>query len=131
MNEEIIQQMQIKDMLSTETICSIQAEPEEVREQLKALCFARLDELKATKDLKDQFKKVFKAYEKADKELADAYTRQNAKNNSNIPLSYDGQGKPMSTIDNFVMILRNDPYFSTLKFNQLSYSPEHRELCPE
>jgi predicted P-loop ATPase len=125
MNEENIQQMQIKDMLSTETICSIQAEPEEVREQLKALCFARLDELKATKDLKDQFKKVFKAYEKADKELADAYTRQNAKNNSSIPLSYDGQGKPMSTIDNFVMILRNDPYFSTLKFNQLSYSPEH------
>ena len=67
MNEATIQEMQIKDMLSTEVICSIQAEPEEVREQLKALCFARLEELNATKDLKNQFKKVFKAYENAGK----------------------------------------------------------------
>ena len=81
MNEATIQEMQIKDMLSTEVICSIQAEPEEVREQLKALCFARLEELNATKDLKNQFKKVFKAYENADRELAKAYTKQNAKNN--------------------------------------------------
>ena len=125
MNEATIQEMQIKDMLSTEVICSIQAEPEEVREQLKALCFARLEELNATKDLKNQFKKVFKAYENADRELAKAYTKQNAKNNTNIPLNFDGQGKPLSTIDNFVMILRNDPYFESLKFNQLSYSPEH------
>ena len=125
MNEATIQEMQIKDMLSTEVICSIQAEPEEVREQLKALCFARLEELNATKDLKNQFKKVFKAYENADRELAKAYTKQNAKNNMNIPLNFDGQGKPLSTIDNFVMILRNDPYFESLKFNQLSYSPEH------
>ena len=125
MNEATIQEMQIKDMLSTEVICSIQAEPEEVREQLKALCFARLEELNATKDLKNQFKRVFKAYENADRELAKAYTKQNAKNNMNIPLNFDGQGKPLSTIDNFVMILRNDPYFESLKFNQLSYSPEH------
>ena len=122
---EKIQKMQVNELLSTECICSIQAEPEEVREQLKALCFARLEELKATKDLKDQVKRVFKAYEKADKELADAYTRQNAKNNSNIPLAFDGQGKPMATIDNFLMILRNDKTFESLRFNQLSYSPEH------
>ena len=122
---EKIQKMQVNELLSTECICSIQAEPEEIREQLKALCFARLEELKATKDLKDQVKRVFKAYEKADKELADAYTRQNARNNSNIPLAFDGQGKPMATIDNFLMILRNDKTFESLRFNQLSYSPEH------
>lgn len=125
MTEETIQYMDITDMLRSENIYAIQAEPAEIREQLKALYFARLSELNADKDLKNQVKRMFKAFEIADKELADAYTRQNAKKNAEIPLAFDGQGKPMSTIDNFLMILRNDPEFESLRFNQLSYSPEH------
>ena len=125
MNEQTIQLMQINDLLRSENIYSIQAEPEEIREQLKALYFARLSELNADKELKNQVKKMFKAFEKADKELADAYTRQHAKENAEIPLAFDGQGKPMATIDNFLMILRNDKIFDSLRFNQLSYSPEH------
>ena len=125
MNEQTIQLMQINDLLRSENIYSIQAEPEEIREQLKALYFARLNELDADKDLKNQVKKMFKAFEKADKELADAYTRQHAKENAEIPLTFDGQGRPMATIDNFLMILRNDKTFDSLRFNQLSYCPEH------
>ena len=125
MNEQTIQLMQVNDLLRTENIYAIQAEPEEIREQLKAVYFARLAELKADIDLKKQVKKMFKAFEKADKELADAYTRQNARENSQIPLAFDGQGKPMATIDNFLMVLRNDKEFESLRFNQLSYSPEH------
>ena len=125
MNEQTIQLMQVNDLLRSENIYAIQAEPEEIREQLKAIYFARLSELKADKDLKNQVKKMFKAFEKADKELADAYTRQHAKENAEIPLTFDGQGKPMATIDNFLMILRNDKNFESLRFNQLSYSPEH------
>ena len=120
-----IQNMEVKDLLSSECIYSIQAEPEEVREQLKALCLARFQELKASKEVVEQYKKIFKACEKAEKELADAYTKENAKKNANIPLKFDGQGKPLSTIDNFLLILRNDPAFESLRFNQLSYSPEH------
>ena len=120
-----IQNMDVKDLLSSECIYSIQAEPEEVREQLKALCLARFQELKASKEVVEQYKKIFKACEKAEKELADAYTKENAKKNANIPLKFDGQGKPLSTIDNFLLILRNDPAFESLRFNQLSYSPEH------
>ena len=125
MNEQTIQLMQVNDLLRSENIYAIQAEPEEIREQLKAVYFARLAELKADKDLKNQVKRMFKAFEKADKELADAYTRQHAKENAEIPLTFDGQGKPMATIDNFLMILRNDKTFDSLRFNQLSYSPEH------
>ena len=125
MTEEQIKTMQVSDLLSSDNIYSIQAEPLEIREQIKALFFARLSELKADKSLVQQVKKMFQAFDKADKMLADEYTRQNAKENYNIPLVFDGQGKPMATIENFMMILRNDPYFSTLKFNQLSYSPEH------
>ena len=117
--------MQVKDLLKGENIYAIQAEPAEIREQLKAMYFARLAELKADAELKSQVKKMFQAFEKADKELADAYTRKNAIDNADIPLTFDGQGKPMSTIDNFLMILRNDKEFESLRFNQLSYSPEH------
>jgi predicted P-loop ATPase len=117
--------MQVNDLLRSENIYAIQSQPEEVREQLKALYFARLQELQADKELKNQVKKMFKAFEKADKELAEAYTRQHAKENAEIPLTFDGQGRPMATIDNFLMILRNDKTFESLRFNQLSYCPEH------
>ena len=125
MTEETIQVMSIAELLRSENIYEIQSQPTEVREQLKALCFARLAELQADNDLKRQVKRMFKAFDEADKELAKTYTKQNAKSNSEIPLAFDGNGKPMATIDNFLMILRNDDEFKSLKFNQLSYSPEH------
>ncbi len=125
MNEETIRLMQVSDLLRGENVHSIQSEPDEIREHLKAIYFARLAELKADNELKRQVKKMFKTFEEADRELAKAFTRQNAKENAEIPLTFDGQGKPMATIDNFLMILRNDKHFASLRFNQLSYSPEH------
>lgn len=125
MNEQTIQLMQITDLLRGENIYSIQAEPAEIREQLKAIYFARLQELKADRELKAQVRRMFKAFDDADKDLADAYTRKYAQENAEIPLVMDGQGRPLPTIENFLMILRNDKQFESLRFNQLSYSPEH------
>ena len=125
MNEESIAVMMIPELLQSKNIYEIQEQPPEIREQLKALFFARLDELKASNETKRQVKNMFKQFNEVDKQLAKEYTRANAEKNAEIPLSFDGQGKPLATIDNFLMILRNDPKFATLQFNQLSYSPEH------
>ncbi len=125
MTEEMIACMGISEMLKSENIYTILSQPLEIREQLKAIYFARLQELKADKDLKDQIKRMFKAFDKAEREMADAYTKENARNNAEIALAFDGKGQPMSTIDNFLLILRNDVAFESLRFNQLSYSPEH------
>ena len=125
MNEEAIGCMEISDLLRQENVYMIQAQPIEVREQLKALYFARMQELKADKELKEQVKRMFKAFDKAEQEMADAYTKENAKKNADISLAFDGKGQPLSTIDNFLLILRNDKEFESLRFNQLSYSPEH------
>ena len=125
MCEEAIACMEMQDLLRQENVYMIQAQPEEIREQLKALYFARLQELNADKELKEQVKRMFKAFDKAEKEMADAYTKENAKKNAEIALAFDGKGQPLSTIDNFLMILRNDKEFESLRFNQLSYSPEH------
>ena len=125
MNEEAISCMEIPDLLRSENVYMIQAQPIEIREQLKALYFARMQELKADKELKEQVKRMFKAFDTAEREMADAYTKENAKKNAKICLAFDGKGQPLSTIDNFLLILRNDKEFESLRFNQLSYSPEH------
>ena len=125
MNEEAISCMEISDLLRSENVYMIQAQPVEIREQLKALYFARMQELKADKELKEQVKRMFKAFDTAEREMADAYTKENAKKNAEICLAFDGKGQPLSTIDNFLLILRNDKEFESLRFNQLSYSPEH------
>ena len=125
MNEEAISCMEISDLLRSENIYMIQAQPMEVREQLKALYFARMQELKADKELKEQVKRMFKAFDTAEREMADAYTKENARKHSEVQLAFDGKGQPLSTIDNFLLILRNDKEFESLRFNQLSYSPEH------
>ena len=125
MNEEAISCMEIPDLLRSENVYMIQAQPIEIREQLKAFYFARMQELKADKELKEQVKRMFKAFDTAEREMADAYTKENAKKNAEICLAFDGKGQPLSTIDNFLLILRNDKEFESLRFNQLSYSPEH------
>lgn len=125
MLEEGIKYMEIPDLLKQENVYAIQAEPAEIREQLRALYFARLAELEATREVTDQVKRMFKAFDLAEKEMADAYSRQNAKKNNDIRLAFDGRGRPLSTIDNFLLVLRNDKVFESLRFNQLSYSPEH------
>ncbi len=125
MTQEAIACMEIPDLLRSENVYMIQAQPIEIREQLKALYFARMQELKADKELKEQVKRMFKAFDIAEREMADAYTKENAKKNAEICLAFDGKGQPLSTIDNFLLILRNDKEFESLRFNQLSYSPEH------
>ena len=125
MNEEAIGCMEMSDLLRQENVYMIQAQPIEVREQLRALYFARMQELKADKELKEQVKRMFKAFDKAEQEMAYAYTKENAKKNADIALAFGGKGQPLSTIDNFLLILRNDKEFDSLRFNQLSYSPEH------
>lgn len=90
------------------------------RERIKALLLYRASELKIEKE----FAKIIKAYDSAQKILADEYTKQNADKHTGVILKFDGKGQPIQSIDNFLNIIRNDSYFSGLKFNLLTYSPE-------
>lgn len=70
-----------------------------------------------------QLKSVLKAYSSIEKQLAAEYAKE-AQAESGIALDYDGQGRPLVTVDNFLKIIEGDPKFSGLKFNLLTYSPE-------
>lgn len=70
-----------------------------------------------------QFKSVIKAYAAIEKQLAAEYAKE-AQAQSGIALDYDGQGRPLVTVDNFLKVIEADPKFAGLKFNLLTYSPE-------
>ncbi len=90
------------------------------RTRLLALFRIKAEELNVWKQLKP----VIDAMNALDKQLADAFTRQNAKQNSAVPLDFDARGQPLNTVENFVKILEGDPYFDGMQFNLLTYSPE-------
>ena len=92
-------------------------EPEE-KARLQAVAEIRAQQLK----IERQFKNVIKAYNQANDKLAKEYTKQNS--NAEIQLEYDGNGKPIASIDNFLQIMTKDSHFKGLKFNLLTYSPE-------
>lgn len=94
-------------------------EPEE-----KARITAKMEVRAKELGIHAQFKKVLRAYSLANEELAKEYKSSAAKARCNISLDYDGTGRPLSSIDNFLQVLENDPKFAGLKFNLLTYSPE-------
>lgn len=121
LQDEYIVQFSAPQLLGRETLYQLYDINDELeRQRIKTLLIARAIELKIEKD----FSKLIKAFDAADKKLAAEYTKQNAKLHSKIPLKYDGRGQPLNTIENFMIILNNDDYFKSLKFNLLTYSPE-------
>lgn len=121
LQDECIIEFSVPQLLGKETFYQLYDINDELeRERIKTLLIARAIELKIEKD----FSKLIKAFDSADKKLAAQYTKQNAILNSKVPLKFDGRGQPLNTIENFMIILKKDEYFNTLKFNLLTYSPE-------
>ena len=94
-------------------------EPEE-RQRLLSLMEIRAKDLGVQKRFASTAKEYIKADESAEKERK----REAAKIRSVYILDRDGNGKPLASIDNFLVILENDPKFRGIKFNLLTYSPE-------
>lgn len=96
-------------------------EPEE-RARLQAVMEIRAQELGLAK----QFKTVMKAYTAADEQLAAEYKRINSRRRVKIDLDFDGNGRPLASINNFLQVIENDTKFDGLYFNLLTYSPEQK-----
>lgn len=70
-----------------------------------------------------QFKSVLKAYAAIEKQLAAEFAEEESKK-SGVQLAFDGSGRPLTTVDNFLCVVENDAKFNGLKFNLLTNSPE-------
>ena len=109
------------DLLSKSSLTALYSTTKQSeKERLKALMTIRAKEL----DMEKEFVGLIKAYDKAEKALAAEKTRDYARQNKGLNLKISEKGVPLSTIENFLTVLRADDYFNGLKFNQLTYSPE-------
>lgn len=121
-NEEEIVFFDQQQLFAEESILQIFDEEPENQARIKGLFVAKAKEYGLAKEMRD----TIKAYTKAEKQLSDEYKRNFAKEHTAINLDFDGQGKPLNTIENFVKVLENDPKFSGLCYNQLTCSPEQK-----
>lgn len=75
-------------------------------------------------DCVDALKRRVAAYKKTERETQRENLRNYRESRMVLDLETDGTGRPMPTISNFLLVLRNDPKFSSIRFNELSRSPE-------
>ena len=68
--------------------------------------------------------RMMTAYRNKDKVEERKYNRSVAKAHAEIELKYDQNGAPCVTIENFLSIMRADPYYQGVKFNLLKNAPE-------
>lgn len=120
-DEQTITTMLPAELFEREFLYSIiEIEEEEERLRVEALAELRAKEL----GMQQQFKKVLKAYNSANEDLAREYKRANAKQRSFVDLDFDANGRPVASIDNFLKVFEQDNHFAGLKFNLLTYAPE-------
>ena len=105
-NEEEIVFFDQQQLFSEESILQIFDEEPENQARIKGLFVAKAKEFGLAKEMRD----TIKAYTRAEKQLSDEYKKNFAKEHTAINLDFDGQGKPLNTIENFVKVLEND-YF--------------------
>ncbi len=117
-----ISELTAKEVFSKEIIEEIYSVADEVeRSRLIGLLTVRAKELKVEKELRA----VIKAYSKIESEMNDNKRRQAFDNEYCVEISRDKYYNPLKTIENFLTIIENDIYFASLRFNKLTYSPEH------
>lgn len=119
-DEESIVIMTPEAIFSRELMLELMDEEPEERSRLSALISLKAKELGVEKE----FKAVMKSYNEADRKLAAEYKRSWQKEHSKIQLDFDGNGKPLSSIDNFVKVFEGDEKFSGIRLNLLTRSAE-------
>ena len=127
-DESQIASLTTKELFGRDLIESLYEETPEERARLVALLKLRARELGVQKE----FDPVIRKFDQADKELEAEYKRSLATKFGVLPLETSSTGVTLTTVDNFVQILRADPAFKGLQYNELTYSPEQlRDGKPE
>jgi hypothetical protein len=70
------------------------------------------------------FNRLLATYRKQDKIEENRFKKEVAVGNLDIPLEIGSKGVPECTIDNFLMIMQNDPNYQNIRFNVLRNAPE-------
>lgn len=118
MTGESIEQMSEAELIDG-IICSYDLEEVE-RVRVQALMLVRAKKL----DMFTAVSRMIKKYDKIDQKEENAHNRYVAKREAVIPLRLDDKGAPCITIDNILLIMRNDPQYEGIRYNLLLNAPE-------
>jgi len=121
LTDEAIAVMDNQQLINSVILSFDLDEFEQIRVQ--ALMEIRAGEL----NIKSAVSRMISAYKKKDNAIAKGHDRALAVRNASIPLKLDDRGAPCNTIDNFLMVMRNDPFFSGIRYNLLKNAPEVHE----
>lgn len=108
-----------KQQLINSVILSFDLEEFE-RIRIQALMQIRAGDL----NISTAVSRMISAYRKKDEAIEKNYTRALAKQTAIIPLKLDDKGAPSVTIDNFLLVMQNDPFYEGVRQNLLTNAPE-------
>ena len=112
-----------KQQLINSVILSFDLEEFE-RIRIQALMQMRAGEL----NISTAVSRMISAYRKKDEAVAKNYDRALAMRESVMPLKLDDKGAPCITIDNFLLVMQNDPFYEGVMYNLLTNAPEIHKL---
>lgn len=118
LSDEAIANTDTKTLINSVILSFDLDEVERIRVQ--TLMQIRAGELGITKAVSS----MIAAYKKQDKQLENQHKRLVAEQACVIPLKYDEKGAVCITIDNMVVVMRNDPFYDGVRFNLLKNAPE-------
>lgn len=111
------------ELLATDNISQLYNESDLQRTILTAHMMVRAKKL----NIEREFNSIISAANKTEKQLDNEYRREVAIQHQHIPLAVDGKGLPLQTIDNFLLIMRNDERYAAIRYNLLIDAPELTE----
>ncbi len=123
LKENEISTLSVEDLLSEKLFNELYDITDIIeRERLIALLSSRAKQLQ----MKGTFDNLVKVHNRAERQMKKDIKRNAAvfENNFDLPLEVNKDGLPISSINNFLVILRNDEYFKNMQYNMLSNSPE-------
>lgn len=119
LDEESISKMGMRDLInSAMQIYDIDVSTERFR--LKALIECRARELKCAPTIKS----LLSAYEKEDLRIKREYAAELEASNTDIQLAVDGKGLPLNTMDNILLVMRNDRHYANIHYNLMTNCAE-------
>lgn len=109
-----------KNQLINSAILSFDITDDFERIRIQALMQVRAGEL----NISTAINRMFSAYRQIDMENERDYKYALARRNASISLKLDNKGAPCITIDNFLLIMRNDKFYEGIRYNLLMNAPE-------
>ena len=119
LTDDVISKMTARELIQNATVI-FDITDEVERTSVQAMFEVRARELNVTTAIRS----LIAVCKRQDKKLENDYRREVAIQKQEIILTTDDKGIPTPTIENFLTVMRESPYYAGIKYNLLTNAPE-------